>query len=257
MDSVARLDEAITIVSARSAVALAVLIVLVGAALAWGVFGSIPIVVEAHGVFVSGAGAAHIGAADDGTIEMVEASVGEAVKRGQAIARERVVSGQIVALRAPRDGTVIEIVGSSSLFVHRGDVIASIVPAGEPLHAVVFVPVAIDRRVEPGMAATIVPADTPSLGGRSVRAKVAAVAGYPATAARIRNALQDDALAAQFSAAEPVREITLALDRNADGSLAWNGLLGPGPVPAGGTPALARIIVRERHPLEIVFSESQ
>jgi hypothetical protein len=90
-----------------------------------------------------------------------------------------------------------------------------------------------------------------------VRPRVLAVAGYPATATRIRNALQDDALAAQFSAAVPVREITLSLERDAEGGLVWNGLLGAGPVPAGGTPALARIVVRERHPLEIVFSESQ
>lgn len=43
-------------------------------------FGSIPIVVvEARGAFLAGSGATYIGAADDGTIEMVEASVGESV----------------------------------------------------------------------------------------------------------------------------------------------------------------------------------
>lgn len=244
IDAVDRLDEAITIVSARSALALLALLVLITAALLWAVFGTIPVTVAGRGAFVAGAGTAHVSAADDGTIESVDVAVGDSVRRGQAIAKERTANGQTITLRAPRSGTVIEIPAPANVFVHRGDLVTSIAPAGQKLHAIVFVPVNSDRHVERGMAASVIPADASNFSGRTVGAEVASVAPYPASAERIRNALQDDALAAQFSPAVPMREVDLEL-------------LGAKAPPAAGTPCTATIQVRERHPIEIIFSRSQ
>lgn len=257
IDSVDRLDEAITIVSARSALALTAILLMVVLALAWACFGTIPVAVAGRGVFVAGSGTAVISAPDDGTIQTVDVAVGQGVRRGEAVARERTPDGQIVALRAPQDGTVVEISGAATLFVHRGDPVASVAPAGASLRAIVFVPVASDRHVEPGMPANVVPADVSALGGRAVHAQVVSVAPYPASAESIRNALQDDALAAQFSAAVPVREVQLELQKNPDGSLAWSGVFGATAPPAGGTPCTATIQVQERHPIELIFSRSQ
>jgi hypothetical protein len=257
IDSVDRLDEAITIVSARSGLALTAILVLAAITLLWAVFGTIPVTVAGRGVFVAGSGTAHITAADDGTIQSIDVAVGENAWRGEAIARERTLNGQIVALRAPRDGTVVEITGRATVFVHRGDPVAGVAPTGAQLRAIVFVPVASDRHVEPGMPASVVPADVPQLSGRAVRAEVASVAPYPASADRIRNALADDALAAQFSTAVPVREVELQLLVGADGKLDWRGVFGAKAPPAGGTPCTATIQVQERHPIEIIFSRSQ
>jgi multidrug efflux pump subunit AcrA (membrane-fusion protein) len=249
IDAVDRLDEAITIVSARSVLALSAILILVS--------GSIPVTVAGRGVFVAGSGTAQVSAPDDGTIQTVDVAVGQTILRGQALARERTPAGQIVALRAPQDGTVVEIAAAATVFVRRGDPIASVAPAGSALRAVVFVPVDTDRHVETGMSASIVPADVPALGGRAVRAQVVSVAPYPASVERIHNALQDDALAAQFSAAVPVREVQLELQRRPDGSLRWNGVVGAASPPAGGTPCTATIEVQQRHPIEIIFSRSQ
>jgi multidrug efflux pump subunit AcrA (membrane-fusion protein) len=257
IDSVDRLDEAITIVSARSGLALTAILVLVAIALLWAIFGRIPVTVAGRGVFVAGSGTAHITAVDDGTIQSIDVAVGENVQPGEAIARERTQSGQIVALRAPRAGMVVEIAGRTTVFVHRGDPVASIAPSGAQLRAIVFVPVATDRHVDPGMPASVVPADVPQLSGRAVRAEVASVAPYPASADRIRNALQNDALAAQFSSAVPVREVQLQLLAGSDGNLVWRGIFGAKAPPAGGTPCTATIQVRERHPIEIIFSRSE
>lgn len=257
IDSVDRLDEAITIVSARSALALTAILTLVALALVWACFGTIPVTVAGRGVFVAGGGTAQISAPADGTIETVDVAVGASVQRGAAIARERTASGEMVALRTPQDGTVAEITGAATVFVHRGDPVASVAPAGGALRAVVFVPVDTDRHVEVGMAASVVPADVPALGGRAVRAQVVSVAPYPASAERIRNALQDDALASQFPATVPVREVQLQLQQRPDGSLDWSGVVGTTVPPAGGTPCSATIQVQERHPIEIIFSRSQ
>lgn len=257
IDSVDRLDEAITIVSARSGLALTAILVLAGVGVLWAIFGTIPVTITGRGVFVAGAGTAHITATDDGTIQSIDVAVGQSVLAGQAIARERTLGGQIVALRAPRAGSVVEIAGRPTVFVHRGDPVASVAPSGAQLRAIVFVPVATDRHVEPGMAASVVPADVPELSGRAVQAEVASVAPYPASADRIRNALQDDALAAQFSASVPVREVQLQLLVGSDGNLIWRGLFGAKASPAGGTPCTATIAVRERHPIEIIFSRSE
>jgi hypothetical protein len=107
------------------------------------------------------------------------------------------------------------------------------------------------------MPANVIPADVPSLSGRAVRAEVASVAPYPASPERIRAALQDDALAAQFAAAVPVREVQLKLLTAPDGKLVWQGFFGATAPPAGGTPCTAIVQVRQRHPIEIIFSRSQ
>ncbi len=257
IDAVDRLDEAITIVSARSGLALAALLGLIAIALLWAVFGTIPVTVSGRGAFVAGAGAARVTAADDGTIERIGVAVGDKVHPGEAIATERTSSGQIVTLRAPRGGTLIEIAAPATVFVHRGDTVASVAPAGAKLRAIVFVPVDTDRHVEPGMPASVVPADVPQFSGRAVRAEVKSVAPYPASAERIRNVLQNDALAEQFSAAVPVREVHLELLVGPEGNLVWQGFSGAKASPAGGTPCTATIAVRERHPIEIIFSRSQ
>lgn len=257
IDAVDRLDEAITIVSARSGIALTALLGLIAIALSWGFFGTIPVTVAGRGAFVSGSGAAHITAVDDGTIERIDVAVGDSVRVGQAIASERTPIGKIVALRAPRGGTVIEIAAPPTTFVHRGETVASVAPSGAELRAIVFVPVDTDRHVEPGMPASVTAADVPEFSGRAVRAEVANVAPYPASASRIRNALQDEALVAQFSAAVPVREVQLKLLAGSDGKLIWQGLFGAKAPPVGGTPCTATIQVRERHPIEIIFSRSQ
>ena len=257
IDAVDRLDEAITIVSARSGLALMALLGLIAIALLWGLFGTIPVTVAGRGAFVAGAGTAHVTTADDGTIERMNVAVGDSVRTGEAIATQRTPNGKVVPLRAPRGGTVIEIAAPATTFVHRGQIVASVAPIGAQLHAIVFVPVDTDRHVEAGMTASVTPADVPEFSGRAVRAEVASVAPYPASADRIRNALQDDALVAQFSSAAPVREVQLKLLVGTDGKLVWQGLFGAKAAPTGGTPCTATIQVRERHPIEIIFSRSQ
>jgi HlyD family secretion protein len=243
IDSADRLDEAITIVSARSALALTAILVLVAIGLLWACFGTIPVTVEGRGVLVTGNGTAHVSAIADGTIERMTIAIGDSVHRGEPIVRERTAYGPL-ALRAPVTGTVVEITHQGTGFVHLGDVVARIASSG-PLDAVVFVPVASERHVEVGMTAGVVPADAPELGGRGVPAQVVSVAPYPASADRIRNALQDDALAAQFSPEVAVREVRLELQER------------PGESLASGTPCTATIRVRQMHPIELLFARSQ
>ncbi len=160
IDAVDRLDEAMTIVSARSAIALSAIGLLVLLALAWAVFGTIPVTVTGRGVFARGA------------------------------------------------------------------------------RAVVFVPFASDRRIVAGMPARLAPIDASAQNGSAIIASVAEVAPYPATAEEIRRALQNDALAAQFSPTVLVREVELDLQSAA----------------TKGIPCTATIIVRDVHPIDLVFS---
>ncbi len=243
IDSADRLDEGITIVSGQSVIALAAILVLVAIGLLWACFGTIPVTVEGRGVLLTGNGTAHVSAIVNGTIERVSIAIGDSVHRGDPIIRERTPYG-VLALRAPVTGTVVEITGPGSGFVHLGEVVASIAPPG-PLGAVVFVPVASERHVEVGMTAGVLPADAPELGGRGVPARVVSVAPYPASADRIRNALQDDALAAQFSPDVAVREVRLELQSQ------------PGEALASGTPCTATISVRQMHPIELLFARSK
>jgi hypothetical protein len=256
IDSVERFDEAISIVSARGIIALSIIGGLLVLAMIWSVFGRVPVGVQGRGVVVAGSGIAPVTSPAEGTLIELPAHVGDMVAQGEAIARMRTSTGDIVALRAPVAGMLAQRSPALGSFVRSGDAIATIEPSGAAATAVVFVPVETDRRVAPGMAVQLSPADSrPDVFG-FLRGHVIYAAPLPATADRIKAALQNDAVAAEFSPEVPVREVHVALDVDSSGNLVWSGLQNSGRGLSAGIPCYVTIVVEERPPISFLLPQT-
>jgi hypothetical protein len=257
IDSVERFDEAIAIVSSRSILALATIGALLFFVMAWAIFGRVSVGLQGRGIIVSGSGIQPVIATTGGTLIALPGRVGDVVDQGEAVARLRTTGGEIVALRAPATGRLSQRSPELGSFVGSGDPIATIEPVGASPTAVVFVPVETDRRAAPGMPVRLSPADSrPDVFG-FLRGHVTYVAPYPASADRIKAALQNDAVAASFSPDVGVREVRIALDVDANGNLIWSGLQNAGRGLTPGTPCYATIVVEQRRPLWFVLPQTR
>ena len=207
-------------------------------------------------MIVAGSGIAPVVAASEGTIIELPAHVGDTVPLGAAVARMRTTTGDIVALRAPVSGVLAQRSPQVGSFVRQGDAVATIEPAGASPTAVVFVPVETDRRVTVGLPVRLSPADArPDVFG-FLRGHVIYAAPFPASADRIRAALQTDAVAAGFSPDVPMREVHIALDVDANGNLIWSGLQNAGRTLSPGMPCYATIVVEDRPPISFVLPQT-
>lgn len=257
IDSVERFDEAIEVVSARSILALAAIGVLLLLIAMWGMFGRVPVGLQGRGVIVAGSGVQPVVSAGDGTLLALPGRIGDNVTQGAAIARLRTTSGDVVALRAPAAGRLAQRSAQIGSFVRSGDVVATIEPANASPVAVIFVPVETDRRVAIGMPVRLSPADArPDVFGY-LRGHVTYAAPFPASADRLKAALQNDAVAAAFSSDVPVREVHVALDVDAHGELVWSGLRNAGRTLSPGTPCSATIVVEQRAPVTFLLPQTQ
>ncbi len=256
IDSVERFDEAIAVVSSRSVLALAIIGGLLFLGVLWAIFGHIPVGLEGRGVIVAGSGIAPVVASAEGTLIELPGHVGDVVAEGQAVARMRTTTGDIIALRAPVGGTLAQRSPQLGSFVRLGDAVATIEPVGASPTAVIFVPVETDRRVTAGMPVRLSPSDArPDVFG-FLRGHVTYAAPFPATPDRIKAALQTDAIAEGFSPDVPVREVHVALDVDAQGNLVWSGLANSGRTLSPGTPCSATIVVEERPPISFILPQT-
>lgn len=257
IDSVERFDEAIEVVSARSVLALATVGALLFFVMIWAIFGRVPVGLQGRGVVIAGSGVQPVVASAEGTLIALPGEVGDVVAQGAAIARMRTTSGDIVALRAPAAGRLAQRSPQLGSFIRTGDAVASIEPVGGAPTAVVFVPVETDRRVAAGMPVRLSPADArPDVFGY-LRGHVTYAAPFPASADRVRAALQNDAVASGFSPDVPVREVHIALDVDAQGNLMWSGLQNSGRALSPGTPCNVTIVVEDRAPISFILPQTQ
>ena len=257
IDSVERFDEAIEIVSARSIFALGAIGVLLAFISIWAIFGRVPVGLQGRGIIVAGSGIQPVVSSAEGTLISLPGGIGDTITQGSAVARLRTTDGAIVALRAPAAGKLAQRPAQLGSFVRSGDVVATVEPARASPIAVIFVPVETDRRVTIGMPVRLSPADArPDVFG-FLRGRVVYAAPFPASADRIKAALQNDAVAATFSSDVAVREVHIALDVDQRGQLVWSGLRNAGRSISAGTPCSATIVVEERAPVMFLLPQSQ
>jgi hypothetical protein len=257
IDSVERFDEAIAIVSARAQIAMAAIAALMILAVAWAVWGRVPVGLQGRGVIVTGSGTAPVIARLDGTLISEPGQVGDIVPRGAAVARVRTTAGTIVALRAPANGRLAARSAPLGSFVQPGDIVAEIEPTGAVPSAVLFVPVETDRRVAVGMQVRLSPADAPAYVFGFLRGYVTYVAPLPATTDRIKASLENGAVAAGFSQDVAVREVHVALDVDAQGNVVWSGIQKGSVDLSPGTPCYGTVVVEDRAPISFVLPQTR
>lgn len=156
---------------------------------------------------------------------------------------------------SPRDGRVLE------LLVGRGDVVSPGTPilnlevASEELMAVLFVPAAAGKRVQPGMTARITPSTVKREEYGSIVGRVAWAAEFPSTQRGMTRLLGNEALVQRLMEEGPPIQVNVTLERDPSTPTGyrWTSSGGPGVTISSGTLAAGSVIVRRERPIDLII----
>jgi HlyD family secretion protein len=172
----------------------------------------------------------------------------------------------LMQVRAPHAGTVIELKTRNGLALPAGGDIASIELANggndgrgagsrlpPPLSALIFVRAADGKLLQAGMSAEITPTNVKRQEFGFIRAQIGAVSAFPASREAINQRLNNPDVVKELAGDGVSTQIQSALLRRPDGNYAWSGAARQPPDVRSGSMCSAEIVVREQHPIEFVW----
>ncbi len=182
------------------------------------------------------------------------------------LAQLRVQQRDLMQVRAPHAGTVIELKTRNGLALPAGGDIASIELANggnganggasklpPPLSALIFVQAADGKLLQAGMSAEITPTNVKRQEFGFIRAQIGAVSAFPASREAINQRLNNPDVVKELAGDGVSTQIQSALLRRPDGNYAWSGAARQPPDVRSGSMCSAEIVVREQHPIEFVW----
>src|SRR5580765_2286869 len=128
-----QLDRMVQVTLPRRWIALAALLVVVGAAVVWSVVSTVPTTLKGPGYLLPLSGLREVQAPTGGTIRDLDLEVGQHVVAQQVIGSVDDGSGRMIPVRAPGTGTVTESDVVASNVVSAGDRIGLVEPVGWPV----------------------------------------------------------------------------------------------------------------------------
>jgi multidrug efflux pump subunit AcrA (membrane-fusion protein) len=251
------LDRRLHVTTTRTWMVFLGVIVLLGAALVWAIFGSAPTEVRGQSMLLPPHGLYEVGIETEGFVTDLLVETGEHVEEGQALARLRQRDGGIVDIEAPVTGDVATILVKPGTYSAVGTPVFTLVEDGDVLIAVVYVPAQEGKVVRDGMRVFVSPSTAPAAQYGSILGTVGSVSTLPATPARIRLNLGDNSDLVDFlTGGEPVLEIAVELERDPSTPSGYKWSSGSGPPFEISTATLgtAAIVVDEGSPASQIFS---
>src|ERR671920_373391 len=126
------LDRLMRVTSPRGWLALIALLALVAAAVAWGIFGTIPVVMSGDpGVLLGGDSRHQIVSQTSGLVTEVKVETGDTIKEGQVVARVRSNAGTETEVLSLFGGRVDSLVVERGMLVRRGQNVAVVKSGNE------------------------------------------------------------------------------------------------------------------------------
>ena len=155
-------------------------------------------------------------------------------------------------IRSPHAGRITELKVNAGDVVASGTALATVAPDddGRSLVAVLYVPAAEGKRIEPGMAAEIAPTTVERNVFGHIPGRVQSVAPLPATPEGMRRVLQNGQLVSELTVAGAPIEVRIALirDRRNVSGFAWSSSHGPKVRISAGSIVRGRVVV-DRQPV--------
>lgn len=254
------LDQLMHVTDRRGWLALVALSMLVVAVVVWGFAGSIPVEVRGgDGVLIRPGSMREVVALDSGVITDVLVNGGEAVKKGQAVARIKPSDGAEARVVSLFDGTVAEFTAKEGMFVEQGSEVAVLETGDGPLRAVVFVPIDDAERLHEGMRVHVSPSTVQAEEFGYMEGKVSGVSELPPSEDEIALLLEDEASARSLVAEGPQLEVTVELARepSTPSGFEWSSSKGPPITVTDHTPCTATFILGEERPASLVLPSAR
>ena len=161
-------------------------------------------------------------------------------------------------VRAAQAGVVTEVKVNAGDVIAAGSALATLSPTDGALVALLYIPAADGKRVQPGMIAEIAPTTVERAVYGHIPGKIISVAPLPATAEGMRRVLRNDQLVQELIAGGAPIEVRVALDRDAANisGFAWSASKGPRTQVSAGSPVAGRVVVAQTRMIRWLIPKS-
>jgi hypothetical protein len=262
LSSPEQLDQLMQVTTPKGWLALLALCGLLVGAICWALWGEASEQVWGYGILLRAGGVTNLEARVSGLLTEIYVDIGDEIKDGQVVARI-VEEGKIAGTKviSPHTGRVLEIKVDEATHVERGTAILSMELTGgdlKDLEAIVYVPPAEGKRIQPGMDAKVSPETIQKQEYGFILAKVTSVGKYPATYQGMLRTLGNEdlvqALRAEGEGLSPI-EVRIQLTPSEDG-YRWNSKREPDVDIQSGTPCSVEIVISgDRHPIDLILPQ--
>jgi HlyD family secretion protein len=156
---------------------------------------------------------------------------------------------------SPYGGQVIELKADTGGVVTQGGAVLSVQPEVETLEALVYLPANKAKGAKLNQEAQISPSTIKREEFGFIKAKVVYVADYPATPAALMRNFQNDSLVKSLTAAGPVTELRVVLERDpsSPSGFLWSSSHGPDITISSGTICTVDVVTREQKPYTLIL----
>ena len=262
------LDEAIVLISPRGWLALAGCSLFVVVGIVWAFWVAIPVKVDTYGILYYSGKVDDISALQDGILEAVFVKEGQAVQKGQLLARMKITEVDNSAklsdeqkkaleeMRAPYDGVVMEISNYSITTLSKGAPILLLSPLGDnkkDLMGTAFVSVLDTKKIKQGMKVEIEIASVKHEQSGYLLGTIEQVASVPSSKTAIRSIFKNENLSLFIENRIPIapQHVLIRLARK-PGRLTgyrWTGKEPEGSITPG-TVFKGHITIDQNHPID-------
>ncbi|MBN1179986.1 MAG: NHLP bacteriocin system secretion protein [Anaerolineae bacterium] len=252
-----QLDQLLQVTQPAGWIMLFACTLLLLAALAWGVFGSLSVEVSGQGVLLTPGGVRDVVALASGQLLEIDVAVGDTVTAGQVVARVD-DAGQATDVVSPYTGRVLELKAVEGGLVERGTPLLSLEPTdADTLEAVVYIPAAEGGEIRPGMGVMIAPSTVRQEAYGFLLGEVSTVSTFPASRAGMLRVLGSAELVDALAAEGGVIEVRALLQRDPQtvSGYAWSSGHGPSLELHSGTLCTARVELSVQRPLSLLLPQ--
>lgn len=160
-------------------------------------------------------------------------------------------------IRCPYTGRIVELKVNPGKIIGAGNVILSIerIFTNEELEAIIYVPSNQGKKIKPDMEVKISPSTIEVEKYGFIRGVVTQVSEYPASFEGMLNTLGNKELVATFFQGLPPLAVRVKLKKNLDtpSGFYWTSGNGPEAKVKSGTLCSAKIVVKNRRPISLIF----
>jgi biotin-dependent enzyme len=253
LSSPEQLDQLLKVTSPRGWLALLGLGILFGTVLLWSIFGSIPSTLKGQGILLRGDAVQLIDTPQAGRVRQIAVSAGEDIQPDQLVAVITSDNGD-TEIHSPKAGRVLELRASEGTFVQVGTVLVSYELSQDDLGAVLYLPAADGKKVQPGMEVQVAPSTVSQDEYGVLLGRVKSVGDYPATVQGMFRVLGSDELVQTLSGQGASLEVRIEFTKaNTPSGYQWSSPEGPPTTVQGGTFCNATIILGQLHPINMVL----
>ncbi len=250
------LDQLMRVTRPRGWLALIALLALVAAAVAWGVFGTIPVQVSGEeGVLLGGDSRSQAVSQTSGLVTDVGVEIGDEVREGQVLARVRVGEDTETDVVSLFDGRVDEILIERGMLLERGQSVAVIKERWEPLQAFVFVAGEQGKQLKEGMRVHVLPSTVNAEEYGFIQGEVTSVSKFPVTEVGMFLLLENESLvdALRTGSNQYRVDVKLLRDPSTPSGFEWSSSQGPPFAITRGTLCTATFVLSEERPMSLVL----